>query len=448
MGISVPVTDLPEEIRKKVPAEDLPNTPVQTEKSIVNDKPIDALKSFGSSVYGGVKGLADIILATQDPNKAYELATGIYNAHADQALKSMNSFKQGNVSEGIGHGLAAAIPMVGPAAAHAGEEIGKGNIYGGLGETTALIAPNILSPLISKVIPKSKISSGLENSAKGNMVSTLLPGSKNQVPLAETTAEGLVNRKPIALTREQFQNLAKAKKAEYGPQASTAWDSASPVNLQNIFDKLEELKTKKVNVKGTDVPANENLSKLIDDYQEKLIMLEDQKNKGYINAATLDDFADKMNQGLVNSKGDFQYQTAPQSLKMIQKSTARSIRDVLDGPNPTAAAINANYHLWADTAKFLEDARRSMVASKSSIVTGSSKGFGAMVQKMLPRPVREIPARITGIFDSVAWNTTSSAFKKTVADAIAVGKFDMAYELMKNSAKLRTSTEFSNEGQK
>jgi hypothetical protein len=46
----------------------------------------------------------------------------------------------GRASEAFGHGLAGVLPLVGPAAAHAGEEIGSGNVAGGLGEATGLLS--------------------------------------------------------------------------------------------------------------------------------------------------------------------------------------------------------------------------------------------------------------------------------------------------------------------
>lgn len=62
-----------------------------------------------------VKGLASAVahpIAT---------ATGLYNAHAEQFGKARDAFGEGRYSEAIGHGMASALPILGPVAASAGE---------------------------------------------------------------------------------------------------------------------------------------------------------------------------------------------------------------------------------------------------------------------------------------------------------------------------------------
>ena len=67
------------------------------------------------------------------------LGGGMQDAAQDQFEKM---FLAPTLSEKIGHGAAGAIPMLGPAAAMAGEEIGAGNTARGLGMAAALLAPS------------------------------------------------------------------------------------------------------------------------------------------------------------------------------------------------------------------------------------------------------------------------------------------------------------------
>ncbi len=64
-----------------------------------------------------------------------------------------------SASEAMGHGLAAILPGIGPAAAKAGEDIGAGKTGQGLGEATGLIgsivAPELAGKVTSAVLPKS-----------------------------------------------------------------------------------------------------------------------------------------------------------------------------------------------------------------------------------------------------------------------------------------------------
>ena len=66
------------------------------------------------------------------------LGRGIQNASQGEFEKM---FAAPTLTEKIGHGMAGAIPMLGPAAGMAGEEIGAGNTAKGLGMAAGLLAP-------------------------------------------------------------------------------------------------------------------------------------------------------------------------------------------------------------------------------------------------------------------------------------------------------------------
>jgi hypothetical protein len=64
----------------------------------------------------------------------------ILGQSAEQWGKAQEAFSQGRYVEAAGHG-AGAIPIVGPIAAEAGEQIAAGDIAGGLGKTAGLLTP-------------------------------------------------------------------------------------------------------------------------------------------------------------------------------------------------------------------------------------------------------------------------------------------------------------------
>lgn len=270
----------------------------------------------------------------------------------------------------------------------------------------------------------------LKKSAADNYRSVLLPSSKKLVPKAEETAAMMAEKKPIALTRNSLLEKVKANKAEAGPPAGAAYDTVPPVPEQaqaGIFKTLDDLEARHVNVKGSNVQVNPSLKTAIDGLRQNLTEMKD--SLGNIPAATLDDFRDKLYRGVVDATGNVR-QNAPATAKAIEKSTASAIRTVLDSHAPDSKVLNDNYKLWANAENFLEDARRREIASKSGIVTGSSQGFGALMQRMLPRPVREIPRNIAGMFDSVAWNTVAGATKQRLAEAIAKQNWGIAKDVI------------------
>lgn len=80
-----------------------------------------------------VKGIASAVAHPIDTAKA------VYGMQADQFGKARDAFSEGRYSEAIGHGAAGVVPLLGPAAASAGEQIAGGDVAGGLGAGAGLL---------------------------------------------------------------------------------------------------------------------------------------------------------------------------------------------------------------------------------------------------------------------------------------------------------------------
>lgn len=387
----------------------------------------------------GVKGMA---AAASNPAGAVQ---GYGQQTAEIERKMEESFKQGRYAEGFRHGLGYilnGIPGVGATLDKAGDQAQAGDVSGAVG-TTAGLATNMIGP--GKALDafkggaaavKGVAVNALEKSAAENYRSVLLPSSKKLVPEAETTAAMMAKERPVALTREQLLEQARREKAVAGPQAANAYAAKPDMTVpetQPIFDEIQRMRDRHVNVKGVSgVEVNKPLAQALDRLEQNLTDMQDRM--GNIPAETLDDFRDKLFRGSVDATGHIKL-SAPASAKKIEMGLGGSIKRVLDSKYPDAAQLNDTYRLWKSAEQFLEDARRREIASKSGIVTGSSQGFGALAQRMLPRPVREIPQRIVGVFDSVAWNTASGAFKQTVANEMAKGNWPTVELLLKDAVR-------------
>ena len=70
-----------------------------------------------------------------------ETAKGIGRAQMGQFEKAGEALSRGSYVEGLGQGAAGLLPIVGPAAAAVGEQIGSGDVAGGLGAGLAAVAP-------------------------------------------------------------------------------------------------------------------------------------------------------------------------------------------------------------------------------------------------------------------------------------------------------------------
>lgn len=130
--------------------------------------PIAAIKSVGTAV-----------LHPQDAAKA------IFDASADQFDQARQMYSQGRYSEAVGH-LGGMIPIIGPAAAAAGEQIGEGDIAGGLGKGVGLIAPM----LVGAAVPKSAKMPAVARNADALSAEAVEFGIQKGVPIDAATATG------------------------------------------------------------------------------------------------------------------------------------------------------------------------------------------------------------------------------------------------------------------
>jgi hypothetical protein len=69
------------------------------------------------------------------------VVTGAVKSQLDQFRKAKSAYDEGRYSEAFGHTVAGALPLVGPAAAQAGETIGSGQYAKGAGQAAGLLAP-------------------------------------------------------------------------------------------------------------------------------------------------------------------------------------------------------------------------------------------------------------------------------------------------------------------
>lgn len=70
-----------------------------------------------------------------------DTAGSVLQSQLEQLRKAHDDYAQGRYSEMVGHGAAGLLPVLGPAAAGAGERMAAGDVAGGAGEAAGLLAP-------------------------------------------------------------------------------------------------------------------------------------------------------------------------------------------------------------------------------------------------------------------------------------------------------------------
>ena len=111
-------------------------------------KKIQAMEKAQNPEGSGLKRFATGIASSLDPRgliqavaSPVEALKGLVSARDEQAQKSGEAFGKGRYVESFGHGMAAALPVIGPGAAAIGEQIGSGDVAGGMGAAMTSVLP-------------------------------------------------------------------------------------------------------------------------------------------------------------------------------------------------------------------------------------------------------------------------------------------------------------------
>lgn len=116
-----------------------PDAPLSSEPDA---EPVSTGERFAEGLWRNLNPMG-LVKAAAHP---IDTLGAIIDAHASEFDKARTAYKEGRYSEAVGHLTASGLPVLGPAAAHAGERIGEGDIAGGVGEGVGLIGGAIGGP--------------------------------------------------------------------------------------------------------------------------------------------------------------------------------------------------------------------------------------------------------------------------------------------------------------
>lgn len=197
-----------------------------------------------------VKGMYDAVTSPIETGKA------MYGAQMNQLDKAKQAFSEGRYSEMVGHGAAAALPLVGPVAAEAGEQIGAGDIAGGLGKMTGIVMPFGMASAAKRfglrVMP-NKLADSLDAGAAARVADVMSPKSSAQKGLrmtakAEKIAPDLVkDGGTSAWSRSGLKDNFSAKFDEAAlslDEAADARNAGKPYDTAEIMGALRAERAK------------------------------------------------------------------------------------------------------------------------------------------------------------------------------------------------------------
>ncbi len=176
-------------------ASSAPEGPMNLMPGAQGSGPTNRFISNFAGAINPVAGISQMASEAADPNIGLKktIQSHIFQPQADQFTKAGQAVQgqgefagmspAGRASSALGYGMAGALPLVGPAAAQAGEQIGEGDVAGGLGKGAGLIT-SVKAPLVTKGVGKGMMRGAepLAESALGIRNVDRAPGMPSKTP--------------------------------------------------------------------------------------------------------------------------------------------------------------------------------------------------------------------------------------------------------------------------
>lgn len=268
-----------------------------------NLNPLPMLKSIGGAIKDASTptslGEAAAGAATPGGPLAYEFAKrvlpSVLQSHEEQIKKARDAYQKGSYTEAAGHLMGAAVPFVGPLAAHAGEEIGGteptydkyGNIVtpekppnpaGGLGEAAGLLAPAAVAPLAKGAVraaADSSVPETLRESAETQYGRVLAPTTKgNKYLTSEKVAPGLIQRGVTATTMKGLAAKTASQVQALGQKLGDAYEGLpddAAIPLSDVEGRIDQAVKDSLTAGGTSAsPMTDSAITLANDLKSRL----------------------------------------------------------------------------------------------------------------------------------------------------------------------------------
>ena len=448
------------------------STPPTADFTAANEEPSAAMRAasqfyekspIGAAV-GLVKGAANVVAHPLDTyfGAAPIAATvrDLAKAQWDQAVTAAQKVKAAAVAarggngmeaalsatEAMGHGLAAVLPILGPAAADVGEHGARGDLAGMAGGAAGLLVPFAAKYGLEKgTVPNAAKADLLTREAEQQVAQRVLaPGNPRYKGTAAAIAPEVLDRK-LSGSRLELQQLA----TEGMDTAGTAIDQTvsahggpqAPVATTPIVDAMTK-RIAELTVNGQPIPTAAGRVKSLTQLRDYV------KNLG-LNApfesikAIRDDFySEAAKQSGYEASGRAPLADAA----WAAREGGSAIREALAVDRPDTAAHYADYTFWKNLNDVLDPTlgrpkagtvttgvtgglhtTGAIIGAGISHVPGAQAAAALVVSKLLPA-IREAQA-------SPGWQLAQASKKLALAKAIKAGNVGVAKGILFQIAK-------------
>jgi hypothetical protein len=373
---------------------------------------------------------APMMLGAPPTPEAVDAIRGVVQGQTDQAQKAKAAWQGGNRVEALGHGLAAAVPLVGPVAAHAAERMGGeapkldryGNVVeqgqapdiaGGLGEAAGLIVAsspkNLGAPIArgiakgaGKLVPERMTPEGMyQSSLRPSLAKKNLPKIDKEVQTGLREAIP-VGKKGLEKTTGTIDDI----NAEIADRIKTKSDQLGPVvSPKAVAQRVEDVRPtfeRQVNPEPDLIALNRSKQQFLEKHSTDAPYTKVRPGTGEAEGTMVPEGegATKVEKPLTLAEAQAEKQGTYTQLRKkygelgsadveAQKSLARGLKEEIASRVPELAGLNARDSALIDLQSQLE----KMVAREGNKnllglvpATMSHNPFGFLATLMLDNP--------------------------------------------------------------
>lgn len=369
------------------------------------------------------------------------LLDAIIDAHGQQASKTGDAAgrvmseptlagKAGAASQMVGHGLATVLPLVGPAAANAGEQIGSGDISGGLGAAAGILTPSALGGARGAVpAVKQAAASGLQKQSVRGMERAINPTRIDTKAKTARVVPEMLKRRVWEPSLEKLEARAAGNRAVAGENVGTALapHGTKYRDTMALVDELEKSKAdyQDVNRLGQDVVIDPDRVQAIQTLQDTLMNYGDRISVDSLVKVrrVWDDVVDA-------ARGFIQPDLGTKVKAWAAREGRSAIADELIQAVPDIEKVNAEYSFWKDVEDITSASVDRRTGQNRGLMPTIAGGAGAVVGEAMSGGAG-IPAKVLStaigaktftslkrLFDSPGYQMWSAVQKQRLADAL------------------------------
>lgn len=382
------------------------------------------------------------IYAAKNPLESMGLLLdAVIGAHRDQASKAgaaggrvlsepTLAGKAGAASEALGHGLATILPLIGPAAAHAGEQIGSGDVAGGLGAAAGLLTPSAVAaarPLVPAA--RQATATALQDSAVRSMERAINPTRIDTKAKTAKVVPEMLEKRIWEPSLEKLEARAAGNRAVAGENVGEALAPHGHKyrDTMQLVDELEKSKAEyqDVNRMGESVTIDPQRVQAIQDLQDTLMNYGDKISVDSIVKVrrVWDDVVDA-------ARGFIQPDLGTKITAWAAREGRSVLADELLQAVPDIGKVNAEYSFWKNIEDVASASVDRRVGQNRGLMPTIAGGAGAVVGEAVMGgaglPAKAVSAAVGAktfaslkkLFDSPGYQMWSAVQKQRLADAL------------------------------